>query len=102
MTIVDLDRERGLALIAEMTSARNLLAYGLRVIRADTLTENDRDPILTMLAIGVEKLYKLTLGLAALDREGSWPDAAKAKAWGTNSSQCTRPSCRSCAVAPPT
>ena len=72
----------GLALIAEMTSTRNLLAYGLRVIRADALTENNRDPILTMLSIGVEKLYKLTLGLAALDREGSWPNAAKAKAWG--------------------
>lgn len=76
MAIVNLDRQQGFALIAEMTSTRNLLAYGVRVVRDGAFIDTTRDPILTMLSIGVEKLYKLTLGLAALDRDKKWPDAA--------------------------
>ena len=82
MPIVDLDRQQGFALIAEMTSTRNLLAYGIRVIRTGAFIETTRDPILTMLSIGVEKLYKLTLGLIALDCDHKWPNAAAMKAWG--------------------
>lgn len=82
MAIVDLDRLQGFALLAEMTSTRNLLAYGIRVIRTGAFIETTRDPILTMLSIGVEKLYKLTLGLVALDRDHKWPSAAEMKAWG--------------------
>jgi hypothetical protein len=82
VAIVDLDRQQGFALIAEMTSTRNLLAYGIRVIRTGAFIETTRDPILTMLSIGVEKLYKLTLGLAALDRHRKWPNATEMKAWG--------------------
>ena len=82
MPIVDLDRQQGFALIAEMTSTRNLLAYGIRVIRTGAFIETTRDPILTMLSIGVEKLYKLTLGLITLDGEHKWPNAAAMKAWG--------------------
>ncbi len=65
-----------------MTSTRNLLSYGIRAFRTATFIENTRDPILTMLSIGVEKLYKLTLGLLTLQRDGSWPKAAKMKEWG--------------------
>ena len=82
MPIVDLDRQQGFALIAEMTSTRNLLAYGIRVIRTGAIVETTRDPILTMLSIGVEKLYKLTLGLIALDRDHRWPNATEMKARG--------------------
>ncbi|MFY1659315.1 hypothetical protein [Micromonospora sp. WMMD1274] len=81
MAIVNLDRQQGFALIAEMTSTRNLLAYGIRVLRAGAFIETTRDPIMTMLSIGVEKLYKLTLGLAALDHDHKWPSAAETKAW---------------------
>lgn len=56
-----------------MTSTRNLLAYGIRVIRTGAFIDTTRDPILTMLSIGVEKLYKLTLGLIALDCDHKWP-----------------------------
>lgn len=35
-----------------------------------------------MLSIGVEKLYKLTLGLASLDRDGEWPSKAQMKTRG--------------------
>ncbi|GAA3675978.1 hypothetical protein [Yimella lutea] len=73
MAIVGLDRQQGFALLAEMTSTRNLLAYGIRVIRTGAFIDTTRDPILTMLSIGVEKLYKLTLGLIALDLDHKWP-----------------------------
>ncbi|MFE9658299.1 hypothetical protein [Micromonospora sp. NPDC006431] len=82
MAIVNLDRQQGFALIAEMTSTRNLLAYGIRVLRTGAFIDTTRDPILTMLSIGVEKLYKLTLGLAALDQDHKWPSAEEMKAWG--------------------
>ena len=73
MAIVHLDRQQGFALLAEMTSTRNLLAYGIRVIRTGAFIDTTRDPIFTMLSIGVEKLYKLTLGIIALDRDHRWP-----------------------------
>ncbi|WP_026041039.1 hypothetical protein [Arthrobacter sp. TB 23] len=84
MPIVDLDQQRAFALIAEITSTRNLLAYGVRVVRTGAFIDTTRDPILTMLSIGVEKLYKLTLGLAALDRDRSWPTKAQMKVKGHN------------------
>lgn len=49
------------------------MAYGLRVVRTGAFVDTTRDPILTMLSIGVEKLYKLTLGVSALDKNGAWP-----------------------------
>lgn len=77
VAIVHLDGQRGFAFIAEMTSTRNLLAYGIRVIRTGAFIDTTRDPILTMLSIGVEKLYKLTLGLVALDQNQKWPTRAE-------------------------
>ena len=82
MPIVDLGQQQAFALISETTSTRNLLAYGVRVVRAGAFIETTRDPILTMLSIGVEKIYKLTLGLAALDRDHSWPTKAHMTANG--------------------
>lgn len=69
-------------LIAEMTSARNLLAYGVRVVRTGAFLDTTRDPILTMLSVGMEKLYKLTLGLDSLDTDGRWPSTAAMKQLG--------------------
>lgn len=64
-----------------MTSTKNLLAYGIRVVRTGAFVDTTRDPILTMLSIGMEKLYKLTQGLIALDRDQRWPTKAETKAW---------------------
>lgn len=80
----NLSREQEFALISEMNSTRNLLAYGIRTIRTGAFVETTRDPLLTMLSIGVEKLYKLTLGLAALDRDGDWPAKTQMKNRGHN------------------
>lgn len=82
MAIVDLDRQQAFALLAEMTSTRNLLAYGIRVVRTGAFIDTTRDPILTMLSIGVEKLYKLTLGLIALDRDQRWPTKSEMQKQG--------------------
>lgn len=82
MAIVDLDRQQGFALLAEMTSTRNLLAYGIRVVRTGAFIDTTRDPILTMLSIGVEKLYKLALGLIALDRDHRWPTKSEMQKQG--------------------
>jgi hypothetical protein len=65
-----------------MTSTRNLLAYSIHIVRTGAFVATTRDPMLTMLSIGVEKLYKLTLGLIALDVNGQWPSAAVMKASG--------------------
>lgn len=84
MSIPHLDHQQAFAFIEEMTSTRNLLAYGTRVIRTAAFLDTTRDPILTMLSIGVEKLYKLTLGLSALDASQSWPTKDEMKAFGHN------------------
>ena len=82
MTFANLNQKQTLALIEEMTSTRNLLAYGVRVVRTGAFVSTTRDPILTMLSIGVEKLYKLTLGLIALDVDKQWPSAKVMRANG--------------------
>ncbi|KNH15989.1 hypothetical protein ACU18_15410 [Arthrobacter sp. ZBG10] len=84
MSIAHLDDQQAFAFIEEMTSTRNLLAYGTRVIRTAAFLDTTRDPILTMLSIGVEKLYKLTLGLSALDANQSWPTKGEMRAFGHN------------------
>lgn len=84
MVMANLNRQQGFALISEMTSTRNLLAYGIRAVRTGAFVETARDPILTMLSIGVEKLYKLTLGLISLDRDGAWPAQEQMRTRGHN------------------
>ena len=55
-----LSQSQALALIAETTSARNLLGYGIRALRQSEFLETTIDPVMTMLSIGVEKLQKMT------------------------------------------
>ncbi|WP_457098831.1 hypothetical protein [Microbacterium sp. P5_E9] len=68
----NLSRLQGLQLIQESNSARHLIAYGIRVLRTSARTEPVRDPILTMLSIGVEKTMKLALGLLSLAEHRVW------------------------------
>ncbi|WP_415394215.1 hypothetical protein ACMTN4_00025 (plasmid) [Rhodococcus globerulus] len=77
-----MDEEQSKAFVFEVNATRNLLAYGLLVITSDALTENTRDPIMTMLSSGLEKLYKLTLGIVALDRDGKWAKKAEMQGIG--------------------
>jgi hypothetical protein len=82
MALANLNQKQTIALREEMTSTRNLLAYGIHVVRTGAFVATTRDPILTMLSIGVEKLYKLTLGLIALDISKQWPSDSVMKANG--------------------
>ena len=84
MTSKKLSTKQNFAFIAEVTSTRNLLAYGARVVRTAAFIDTTRDPILTMLSIGFEKLYKLTLGLLSLDDNGKWPSKEQMKEYGHN------------------
>ena len=68
-----LNQTQAFALIFETTSTRNLLGYGLWALRNARFWETTRDPILTMLSIGVEKMLKMSLGLAHVAERGEWP-----------------------------
>jgi hypothetical protein len=59
----DLSQLQEINLIQESDTAKHLLAYGIRVLGKAEFIETTRDPITTMLSIGVEKLLKLALGL---------------------------------------
>lgn len=63
---------QGLQLIQESDSAKHLLAYGLRALRTAAFIETTRDPIMTMVSIGVEKMLKLGLGLNHLAATRCW------------------------------
>ncbi|PPG64180.1 hypothetical protein C5C27_04100 [Rathayibacter sp. AY2B7] len=68
-----LSQRQKMALIEEIDSAKHLLAYGERAVRGAAFVDTMRDPIMTMLSIGVEKLLKVAVGLVALDEHGAWP-----------------------------
>ena len=59
-------------LIQESDSAKHLLAYGIRALRTAAFIETTRDPIMTMLSIGVEKMLKLGLGLVHVEDNRVW------------------------------
>ncbi|MCU7730922.1 hypothetical protein ODJ79_45020 [Actinoplanes sp. KI2] len=62
-----------LALIEEANEASALFAHGLRIIKATTYDYDDASPAMALLALGAEKLLKLTIGMARLDRGEPWP-----------------------------
>lgn len=82
MSLPGLDRNQAWAYIAEINSTRQLLTFGLETNRNTRVAPTTRDPVLTMLSIGVEKLYKLTLGTIGLHRSGAWPSFEETKGRG--------------------
>ncbi|MDZ8171969.1 hypothetical protein [Microbacterium xanthum] len=68
----DLTVLQGLQFIQESDSAKHLLAYGVRALRTAAFIETTRDPIMTMLSIGVEKTLKLGLGLNHVAATRTW------------------------------
>ena len=77
-----LESKQEIALLQEIESARNLLGYGVKAIREGAFLETTRDPILTMLSIGLEKLYKLAVGALVFTDSGAWPVKAIMKGYG--------------------
>ena len=72
-----LTRAQGFALLFEMNSARQLLAFGESTLRNTRLLDPSRDAILTTTSIGVEKLLKVALGLMQIAEGDGWPSKAK-------------------------
>lgn len=68
----DLTLQQSLNLDQESDSTKHLLAYGMRALRTAAFIETTRDPIMTMLSIGVEKLLKVALGLLHVEDYGQW------------------------------
>jgi hypothetical protein len=64
--------QQSLNLEQESDSAKHLLAYGVRTLRTAAFIETTRDPIMTMLSIGVEKFLKLSLGLLHVGDSRQW------------------------------
>jgi len=68
----ELSRLQEINLLQESDSAKHILAYGIHALRTAAFIETTRDPIMTMLSIGLEKMLKLTLGLLHVEDEGTW------------------------------
>jgi len=68
----DLSQLQEINLLQESDSAKHLLAYGIRTLRTAAFIETTRDPIMTMLSIGVEKMLKLGLGLLYVEENRLW------------------------------
>lgn len=77
----ELTTEQTFALLFEAHAARQLLGTGCHLLIADHGIDGKFDALATMWSIGVEKLLKVTLGLAALSAGEAWPDG---KAFGHN------------------
>lgn len=69
-------------LMQEIDSAKRLVQYGIHTLRSAVSIETTREPILTLLSIGVEKLLKLALGCAYLDENHEWIPAKTLKKYG--------------------
>jgi hypothetical protein len=76
------DQRRTFALIQEANDAAALFSHGLAVTRAMLDDYTNAVSIMSLLALGAEKMLKLTVGLAALDQSGSWPTKAEMQAIG--------------------
>lgn len=81
MPIGSLTQSQSFALLQEATSARNLLAYGIRAIRTSKFLDTSGDAILTTLSIGCEKLLKISLGLRELEAASAWPSKSRMQAF---------------------
>lgn len=77
----ELTREQSFALLFEAHAARQLLGTGCHLLISDHGIDGKFDALATVWSIGVEKLLKVTLGLAALSAGEAWPDG---KSFGHN------------------
>jgi hypothetical protein len=65
--------EWGLAMIRECNDAARLFSRGLYATRAIRFDYDDAVVVMSLLALGAEKMLKLTIGLAHRDRGDPWP-----------------------------
>ncbi len=70
-------------LLGELDEAAALMRVGLRTLRHVHAVVEGSAAVLTLLAIGSEKMLKTTMGLASLDAGQPWPNRRTMRAWGT-------------------
>lgn len=70
-----LDKHRILPLAQEVESAASLLAHGIDLVRRGGTVEPS--PMFACLAMGAEKLLKLSIGLLSWQTTGAWPTQAE-------------------------
>ena len=70
------DTAWGLAMIRECSDAASLFSRGLHATRAIRFDYDDAVVVMSLLALGAEKMLKLTIGLAHRDRGERWPSTA--------------------------
>src|SRR4051812_4460266 len=68
-----IERASGLGLIRECNDAASLFSRGLGTIRAIGGHYEDAVVVMSLLALGAEKMLKVTIGLAKRDQAGTWP-----------------------------
>jgi hypothetical protein len=66
----------GAALSREVDAASSLLRHGFAILAGYRFASRDAEPVFACLAGGVEKLLKLTLGLATVANGDPWPSRA--------------------------
>lgn len=68
-----LSHQQGGLVAIETQSTANLLRDGREALRTMTYASRGADTVFTLLALGVEKLLKLSVGLEGLEQSGAWP-----------------------------
>ena len=76
MSLLGLSPEQDWSFKWEVDHTRDLLRHGEKTLETDPYFESNPAPVLTTLSIGVEKLYKLTIGVSTVVRENRWPDVS--------------------------
>ena len=71
-------------LLPEFGSTQFVLDTGIRLLRESVSFARDKDAIFATLAVGVEKVVKLSLGIMAIDAGRPWPSG---EIWGHRSAK---------------
>lgn len=82
MSLQDLPRTARLVLSQEVDEAANLIAASIRSLEHLRLVDLDHAAVLALLAIGAEKMLKLSIGMRQLDDGGTWPSIRTMKQFG--------------------
>jgi hypothetical protein len=77
-----LDTVGSFVLLGELDEAAALTRVGVRTLQRLHHVVEESAAVLTLLAIGSEKMLKATMGLASLDAGQPWPSRSAMRAWG--------------------
>jgi hypothetical protein len=76
---VDFSPIESVALSAEIDAASSLLRHGFAILEEYRFASRDAEPVFACMAGGVEKLLKVTFGVATVDDGRGWPSKATMK-----------------------